>query len=130
MNRNDNHDAVISDTVIFGEEEYGQGATYLTGDPDIDQMLWDCIKTLETKGAEYTGGSPDRLTNFRTAGAEIGIPMEKVLYTFVNKHWRAIQSYIKTGSVKSNESIQSRIMDVIVYMLLFSKMVKELEGNR
>lgn len=103
----------------------------MTGDETIDKMLRDCIVTLKTKGSEYTGGSVDRLTNFRGVAAEVDVPMEKVLYTFVNKHWRAIQSYIKNGcKVLSNESIHGRIMDVIVYMLLFDKMVYEIEAKR
>ncbi len=103
----------------------------LTGDAEFDRMLTDCITTLETKGAEYTGGSIDRLNNFRTIGLEIELPMEKVWYTYFNKHLRALQSYIKNGCVvKSNEPIDGRIMDLITYLLLFYKMVKEIERNR
>ncbi len=97
----------------------------LTGDGDIDQMLWDCISTLETKGSEYTVGSADRLANFRGAGSDAGIRMEQAWYVFWNKHVRAIASYVKNGEVKSNESIESRIMDCVVYLLLFTKMVRE-----
>lgn len=101
----------------------------LTGDVDIDEMLRACIKTFQTKGAEYTIGSPDRLANFRGAAADADIPMEKVWWIFFNKHLRAVQYYIKHGKVESNEPIDGRIMDCIVYLLLFSKMVKEKEGN-
>lgn len=103
----------------------------LTGDAEFDRILTDCITTLETKGAEYTGGSVDRLNNFRSIGEEIELPMEKVWYTYFNKHLRALQSYIKNGCVvKSNEPIDGRIMDLITYLLLFYKMVKEIERNR
>lgn len=107
-----------------------RGEAY-TGDPEIDLMLADCIKTMSSKGAEYTGGSPDRLNNFRQAGTDVGLPMEKVWYVFFNKHLRAVQSYIKNGcTVKSNETIHSRLMDCIVYLLLFHKMALEIERSR
>lgn len=99
-----------------------------TGDVEIDKMLRDCIQTMSSKGKEYTGGSPDRLNNFRQAGADVGLPMEKIWYVFFNKHLRAIQSYIKNGCrVESNETIHSRIMDCIVYLLLFHKIALEVE---
>lgn len=103
----------------------------LTGDQEVDAMLRDCIEIMASKGQEYTGGSPDRLNNFRQAGQDVGLPMEKVWYVFFNKHLRAIQSYIKNGCVvKSNETIHSRIMDCIVYLLLFHKMALEIERAR
>jgi hypothetical protein len=103
----------------------------MTGDAEVDAMLRDCIDTMSSKGQEYTGGSPDRLNNFRQAGLDVGLPMEKVWYVFFNKHLRALQSYIKNGCVvKSNETIHSRIMDCIVYLLLFEKMSREIERTR
>lgn len=103
----------------------------LTGDAEIDRMLDDCIRTMSSKGKEYTGGSSDRLNNFRQAGIDVDLGMEKVWYVFFNKHLRAIQSYIKNDCrVQSQESIQSRIMDCIVYLLLFNKMTLEIERNR
>lgn len=99
----------------------------LTGDPDFDEMLARCIETMDTKGQEYTAGSKDRLANFKGVAADVDMPMEKVWYTFFNKHLRAIQSYIKNGcEVKSNEGIDGRIMDCIVYLLLFYKMTNEI----
>ena len=103
----------------------------LTNDPEIDAMLRDCINTLFTKGEEYTIGSQDRLHNFRTVGQVVGEPMEKVWFTYFYKHYSAIVSYIKNGcQVKSNESIQGRIMDCIVYLLLFNKMTLDIERER
>jgi len=100
-----------------------------TGDADIDQMISKCIETIATKGAEYTIGSSDRLHNFRTVGEFTGIPMAKVWATYVYKHFAAVMAYVKNGKVQSNEPIEGRIMDVIVYMLLFAKMVREIEAR-
>lgn len=103
----------------------------LTGDKEFDLMFEECLKTMSSKGKEYTGGSPDRLNNFRQAGTDVGIPMEKAWYVFFNKHLRAVQSYIKNNCrVQSNETIQSRIMDCIVYLFLFWKMSLEIERKQ
>lgn len=110
--------------------DYQVGTYPLTGDKDIDEMFRRCIETMATKGAEYTEGSVDRLANFRRTGEECDIPMEKAWYVFFNKHLSAIKSYLKNGNkVKSNEPIESRIMDCIVYLFLFYKMTIELEQN-
>lgn len=97
----------------------------LTGDAVMDQMLKDCIKTLQLKGAEYTIGSEDRLANFRRVAEQVDSTPEKTWFTYFYKHYCALVSYIKKGKVTSNEPIEGRIMDMIVYLLLFTKMVKE-----
>lgn len=108
----------------------------LTGDPDFDRMLNDCVLTLQTKGEEYTVGSIDRLANFKRVAQVLRRPgvdmqMQDVWLVFFEKHWSAIQSYLKNGcQVKSNEPIYGRIMDCMVYLLLFSKMVREIEESR
>lgn len=103
----------------------------LTGDAEMDSMLREVFRTINTKGKEYTGGSPDRLANFRGVGEDIGLPMEKAWYIFFNKHYRAIQSYIRNGCrVLSEEPIAGRIKDIIVYSLLFYKMVLEIERDQ
>lgn len=108
-------------------------ALRLAGDIEIDQMLRAVVTTLTTKGAEYTVGSPDRLANFKKEAARLrrpGLPieMQDIWSIYVNKHLSAIESYIRNGcTVQSNEPISGRIMDVIVYMLLFHKMSLEIE---
>jgi hypothetical protein len=102
----------------------------LTGNVKIDSMIERCVRTMATKGAEYTVGSEDRLANFRGVSQDVGIPMEKAWYVFFNKHLRAIQSYIKNGCrVKSEEGITGRIMDCIVYLLLFYLLSIEKESS-
>lgn len=99
---------------------FKEARSRLTGDYHIDDMIGRCVTTMATKGAEYTVGSSDRLANFRGVAADVGIPMEKAWYVFFNKHLRAVQSYIRNGcKVKSEEKISGRIMDCVVYLLLF-----------
>ena len=103
----------------------------LTGDLEIDELLERCVSTLESKGAEYTIGSDDRLHNFRTVADSIGLKMPQVWFTYFYKHFSAISSYVKNDcTVKSNEGIDGRIMDCIVYLLLFFKMTREIEESR
>lgn len=95
----------------------------MTGDRDFDDMLSKCVETLKVKGADYTIGMSDRLHNFRTAAEFTGLTKEQVLGTYLYKHVAAIFAYIK-GKTES-EPIEGRICDVINYMLLFAKMVRE-----
>lgn len=98
-----------------------------TGDGEIDQMIRDCLETLDTKGKEYTVGSADRLANFRGVAQDCGITMAQAWNVFFNKHYRSVLSFIKNGRTFSEEGIQGRIKDCIVYLLLFSKMAAEME---
>lgn len=95
-----------------------------TGDVEIDTLLEKCLETLKKKGADYTQGSPDRLHNFRTVGQFLGLPMERVWSVYFYKHLSAIFRFCKEGQVES-EPIEGRIMDCIVYLLLFAKIVAE-----
>lgn len=97
----------------------------LTGDPDFDSLLEEVLKTLETKGADYTMGSKDRLHNFRTVGSFVDLSKEKVWSVYFYKHIAAIFNYIKSGGQSESEPIRGRIVDAIVYLLLFHKMVIE-----
>lgn len=118
-------------------ELYPDGkAVKLTGDKDFDEMFSNCIATLASKGAEYTIGSVDRLANFKRVAEQLARPgcpiqMQDVWFTYFYKHYSAVVSYLKNDChVKSNEPIEGRIMDCIVYLILFSKMVKEIEAKR
>lgn len=101
-----------------------------TGDDDLDRMLRMCVDTVGLKGKEYTVGSPDRLANFRQVAQDSGIKMEQAWSVFANKHYRAIQSYIKNDCKVLSEPIAGRIMDLIVYLLLFYKMTLEIESRQ
>lgn len=127
----------LQEAAVKNGELYPNGkAVKLTGDKDFDEMFSNCIATLATKGEEYTVGSKDRLANFKRSADKlrrpgVDIQMQDVWLIFFDKHWSAIQNYLKNDChVKSNEPIQGRIMDCIVYLILFSKMVKEIEINR
>jgi len=95
---------------------------------DFDRVLKQTYRQLEqlatSKGKEYRG-TEDRLANFRRYAAALDLDYRKVLLVYAGKHWDAICSYCKEGKVFSNESIDGRIDDLIVYMLLLKCMVYE-----
>jgi len=100
----------------------------LTGDKDFDEVLTQCVKILSVKGKDYTIGMSDRLHNFRTCGEFTGLTPEQTLGVYLYKHIAAVFAYIK-GRTES-EPIEGRICDIINYMLLFAKMVREKNPTR
>lgn len=96
----------------------------LTGDRVFDSILEECIKVMSTKGVDYAAGSADRLYNFREAARDLGLPMEQVLYIYLWKHLTSIKRFCKNGVVES-ETIESRIVDAINYLLILAKIIDE-----
>jgi hypothetical protein len=97
-----------------------------TGYDDIDEFLDDCLDTMRKKGHDYRqGNDADLLHNFRTVAETIGRPMEKVWFTYFYKHYSALFTYIKERGQSESEPIENRVKDMIVYLLLFFRMVKE-----
>lgn len=76
-----------------------------------------------TKGNEYAQ-SDDQLANFRRWSADSGTSPETVLMVFMNKHLDSIKGYIR-GDTTLSESIESRIDDSILYLILLKAMVTE-----
>jgi hypothetical protein len=98
----------------------------LIGDPEIDEFLRDCLETMRSKGHDYRqGNDADILHNFRTVGSAVDVDMERVWFTYFYKHYSALVTFIKEGGQKESEPISGRIKDMIVYLLLFFKMVME-----
>jgi hypothetical protein len=77
-----------------------------------------------TKGKEY-GKETDRLANFSEVAGEVSLDPLEVWYVFASKHYRAITSYIREKQVYSNEPIEGRIDDMIVYLLLLKGIIHE-----
>lgn len=104
--------------------------TVITGDPDFDEILDKCCEILGVKGQDYTIGNKDRLHNFRTVANFCDLTPMQSLGVYFYKHVSAIFAFIKNGGQKESEPIEGRIADVINYMLLFYKMVKEQRRER
>lgn len=74
----------------------------------------------DRKSEEYTISSKDKLYNFKHVAARLGITSEQALMTYVLKHVDAICNDAKTGAIVSDESVESRAMDICNYMILYA----------
>jgi hypothetical protein len=92
----------------------------------LREKVFDRVRELqETKGREYATDA-DTLVDFKEVAAEMGVDPLVVWGVYVKKHQRAIDTFIREGSVKS-EAIQSRILDVITYHILLLGLIQD--GN-
>jgi hypothetical protein len=80
------------------------------------------------KGGEYAHGD-DRLDNFRRNAADCGVTMETCWRVYAGKHWDAISTYVRDIQVGHKrvvlETIDGRIDDLLVYLILLKCMVVE-----
>lgn len=91
----------------------------------IDEKVFERVRKLrETKGKEYAT-EEDTLADFKEVAAETGTTPLQVWAVYVKKHQRAVDTFIREGATKS-ETIQSRIIDIIVYHLLLLGLIKDL----
>lgn len=94
----------------------------------VEETITQINLLSKLKGGEYAGDE-DRLLNFRRNGAKLGLPMEVVWHTYVNKHIDALEQYIKdilAGKTRDRlEKLEARCDDIIVYMILFKAMIEE-----
>jgi hypothetical protein len=90
------------------------------------------------KGAEYAGAevNQNEHANFDRLAAKLQIIPEKVLWVYLTKHLDSIETYVNglaspTQRVLS-ESIEGRIDDAILYLLLAKAMVirRQLRGDK
>lgn len=84
---------------------------------------------LLKKGADYTRHDPDRLANFKTVAAGLGMKPEQVWAIYFMKHIDAIMAYVKTGKAES-EAISGRTDDAINYLLLFEALIEDLAKEK
>lgn len=85
------------------------------------------VKLMLEKGEEYCQGNPDRLHNFKDIAKDLGLDPLQCWAVYFKKHVDSIMSYVKSGSVKSNESIQSRFYDARNYLALGLALIEEKE---
>jgi len=129
MNKNDNCAGEQLGVIPTGE---GFRAAMImgTGHDDIDNFLRECLETMRAKGHDYRQGNDDDLLhNFRTVAESVGTDMEKVWFTYFYKHYSAVATFIKEGGQQESEPIEGRIKDLIVYLLLFHRMVQEKKAS-
>ena len=94
----------------------------------IEATVAEIKKLGELKGGEYAGDI-DRLANFRRNGENLGLSMATVWAVYAGKHWDAINQFIKderNGKTRTRlESIEGRVDDMLVYLILFKCILEE-----
>ena len=95
----------------------------------LTTRIFDNIRALHSiKAGEYAPGA-DTLANFKEAGNRLGILPEQVLLVYLDKHYAAVQNYIRdlaTHTTRNRpEPIEGRVDDLLVYLLLFRALLAE-----
>lgn len=79
----------------------------------------------DTKGDDYAG-QDDALRNFKEQAVRLGLTPFKVWGVLADKHWFAIESFVKNGELQS-EPIEGRLHDIILYSFLLLGLIEDLD---
>ena len=83
-----------------------------------DDLFSEAMSVSDAKSIEYTISSDDRLYNFKHVAERLGITPPQALMVYVLKHVDAICNDAKTGKQFSDETLRSRVIDLINYSVL------------
>lgn len=97
-----------------------QEVTYKEFNEFRDDFLARASILSDRKSEEYTISNTDKLYNFKHVAERLGITPEQALMTYVLKHVDAICNDAKTGTTVSDESVESRAIDICNYMILYA----------
>ena len=86
-----------------------------------------CQQILETKGKDYKVND-DANGNFTSIAYTTNLSKFNVWYVFFAKHLSSLNNFIKYHKLES-ENIESRIMDLINYLVILASMIKEDHAN-
>ena len=98
----------------------------------LDDIFERVISLGRLKGGEYSGDD-DRLANFRRNAQALGVNKETVWAVYAAKHWDALMQFIKdkqAGTERTRlETLEGRVYDLIVYLILFAAMLDEASAD-
>ena len=93
----------------------------------IMQETFDRLHKLREAGQkEYAHDDDNAFANFERVSKYLGIPREKVLWTYLQKHLDGIIAHIN-GHESQRESVHGRIDDAHVYLELLRAMIVDKE---
>lgn len=90
----------------------------------IEKHFKAIMEISYSKGREYSNSGVDANANFHS-DQDIGITPIQSCAVFLNKHYRSIRSWVRVGKVFSNESIEGRIHDAILYLFILLTLIHE-----
>lgn len=93
------------------------------------ELLTLADSIADSKQPIYTLENDDILTNFKTSGSAAGISLEQALVVFMKKHWDSVVNALVNNS-KDPEPIDSRIADLINYLVLSLCAIRERAGQK
>lgn len=82
----------------------------------------DLLQVMEAKGNDYSGGPA--FGNFDRASVDLELSRTHIWYVYFSKHLDSLKRWIRDGKLES-EPIESRITDLINYLLLLRGMIEE-----
>lgn len=91
----------------------------------FESMVREEARILIEKGREYASKG-DSLANFKR-GKRVGITPLQRWWTFAEKHWSTIETFIEEGKTFSEETITGRINDVRNYLFLLHCLIVDNE---
>lgn len=95
----------------------------------LDEFFGLERKIIQTKGKEYAGDQ-DTLNNFKVIAEMLENDSLEVCATYMAKHFLAIMDYVRRGKSLSDETFQSRILDLRVYAMLLFCLVVDKENEK
>lgn len=93
----------------------------------IDSLLGECLETLLTKGAAYSGDI-DANSNFKRNAERLGMTKYQVLMVYMNKHFDGINNAIRANPEypeEKTEGMKGRILDAINYLCILHTLIEE-----
>lgn len=81
---------------------------------------------MTRKGDDYA--NEDRLSNFKLAGAIVGLTPEMVALTMISVKVARLGVLLK-GKVPNNESVRDSIIDLANYSVLMDQILSEYDNN-
>ena len=96
-------------------------------DKVVNKVLAEIDEIWGTKGEAYAPDNSDRLSNFKEVGRQLGLDPIQIWGVYFSKHRIAVESFIRRGctDLAGDESIESRILDCIVYLFLLRGLILE-----
>lgn len=88
-----------------------------------DEIVQEARDTMSAKNQDYAWGG-DCLANLREAAHDVELEPELVWYVYFNKQVQAIKSHAN-GKVLQSESLRSRIVDCINFLVLLEGLDKD-----
>lgn len=89
--------------------------------PAMDALIERAASIMESKGRDYSGPI-DPLASIKRTAERLGLEPRQVIGVYLSKQVDALTRFLKDGTLDS-EGVESRMVDVINYVLLLSVLV-------